>query len=451
MNLCYGLEPSRRTLPSAAPELSGLSPEPWPGAQGKMMADRIDAVMVGAGNRGHFAYGTYALRHPDQVRFVAVAEPDEGRRLRFAAAHAIPAERQYSSWKELAQRPRLAPAVVNATMDGDHYASGLAFLEAGYHLLLEKPMATTPEHCVELVRVAERHERVLQIGHALRYAPFFEAVYDIVRSGQLGDIVSVDWRENLVYWHYAHSFVRGRWANSGRAAPMILAKCCHDLDLLIWILGRRCQRISSFGSMTHFHPDRVSADVPERCTDGCPLAEECPYYAPRLYLDPVVGDFALSAVSLDRSPESIRHALETGPYGRCVYRCDNDVVDHQVVVMDFDGGLTVSLTMQGSSHLEGRTLRIDGLRATLLGNQARNELLIADHRSGETEILRPAQGIGGHDGGDEGVMRAYLEGVRQGASHTLTSGWESLESHLMAFAAEQARTTGEVVRMAEYR
>jgi len=415
-----------------------------------MVADPIDAVMVGAGNRGHFVYGAYALRHPDEVRFVAVAEPDAGRRRRFAAAHAIPPERQYASWEALAQRPRLAPALVNATMDGDHYASGIALLAVGYHLLLEKPMSTTPERCLELVRAAERCDRVLQIGHVLRYAPFFRAVYEIVRSGRLGEIVSVDWRENLIYWHFAHSFVRGRWANSERAAPMILAKCCHDLDLLIWILGRRCRRISSFGSLTHFRPDRVGAEVPERCTDGCPLADACPYNAVRLYLDPVVGAFALTAVSLDRSPEGVRHALETGPYGRCVYRCDNDVVDHQVVVMEMEGGLTASLTMQGSSHVEGRTLRIDGLRATLLGNQARNELVVADHRTGQAEIVRPEPGMGGHGGGDEGVMRAFLDGVGSRTNDTLTSGWEALESHLMAFAAEQARVTGEVVEMAAY-
>jgi predicted dehydrogenase len=416
-----------------------------------MMAEPTEGVMVGAGNRGHFVYGMYALRHPDQLRFVAVAEPDEDRRWRFSRAHGIPPDRQFSSWEALAGRNRLAPMLVNATMDGDHYASGLAFLKAGYHMLLEKPMATRPEQCVELVRVARQYDRVLQIGHVLRYAPFFKAVHEIVRSGRLGAIVSVDWRENLVYWHYAHSFVRGRWANTERAAPMILAKCCHDLDLLVWIFGRRCERVTSFGSLTHFGSDRIGSDVPERCTDGCPVEASCPYYAPRLYLEGIAGELALNAVSLDRSPESIRHALETGPYGRCVYRCDNDVVDHQVVVLELDGGLTVSLTMQGSSHVEGRTVRIDGLRATLLGNQARNELLIADHRTGETETIRPALGDGGHGGGDEGVARAFVDGIRRGGGDVLTSGWESLESHLIAFAAEQARATGAVVEMADYR
>jgi predicted dehydrogenase len=415
------------------------------------MTEPIDAVLVGAGNRGHFVYGGYALRHPDQIRFVAVAEPDEARRLRFAEAHGIPADCQFSSWQELAQRPRLATALVNATMDGDHAASGLAFLEDGYHMLLEKPMATTPERCAELVGAAARHDRVLQISHVLRYAPFFRAIYELVQSGRLGEIVSVDWRENLVYWHFAHSFIRGRWANSQRSSPMILAKCCHDLDLLLWILGRSCLRVASFGSLTHFRSDRVGPEIPDRCTDGCPIADDCPYEATRLYLGGVASEFALNAASIDRSPEGMRRALETGPYGRCVYRSYNDVVDHQVVLMDFDGGLAASLTMQGSSHVEGRTVRIDGLRATLLANQARNEIVVADHRSGKTATIHPELGVGGHGGGDEGVIHAFLEGVRRGTADALTSGPEALESHLLAFAAEEARLTGATVALPDFR
>jgi predicted dehydrogenase len=411
----------------------------------------IEAVLVGAGNRGHFVYGGYALRHPEQVRFVAVAEPDEGRRRRFAEAHGIPPERQFASWEDLARRPRLAPVLVNATMDGDHAESGLMLLEAGYHMLLEKPMATTPEQCADLVRAAASHDRVLQIGHVLRYAPFFQAIYEIVRGGRLGEIVSVDWRENLVYWHFAHSFVRGRWANRARSAPMILAKCCHDLDLLLWIVGRRCLRVSSFGSLTHFRADKVGPEIPHRCTDGCPIADDCLYNAERLYLGGVVGRFALTAASLDQSPAGMRRALETGPYGRCVYRCDNDVVDHQVVTFEFAGGLAASLTMQGSSHVEGRTVRIDGLRATLLANQARNEIQVVDHGTGDTETIVPALAAGGHGGGDEGVIRAFLDGVRGDTRDVLTSGGESLESHLLAFAAEEARVSASVVTLDDFR
>ena len=404
----------------------------------------VELVLVGAGNRGHLAYGAYAEQHPDKARFVAVVEPDRGRRARFGEAHGIPADRRFSSWEELAGRPQLAPALVNATMDRTHRPSTLALLAAGYDILLEKPIATTPEECVEIVEAAESRERLLQIAHVLRYAPFFVAIRDAVTSGRLGEIVSVDWRENLVYWHFAHSYVRGNWANSQHAGPMILTKCCHDLDLLVWLFGA-CDRLSSFGSLTHFTQDRVGPEIPDRCTDGCPIADACLYFAPRVYLDRLRENprsFALAAVTLDRTPDGVMRALETGPYGRCVYRCDNDVVDHQVVLMRFGRGLSVSLTMQGASHVEGRTVRIDGMGATLLANESRGQIDLHDHRTGKTETAQVARGVGGHGGGDEGLMDAFVAAVRGERDGVRTSARESLHSHLLAFAAEHSRANG---------
>jgi predicted dehydrogenase len=414
------------------------------------MSQAIELVMVGAGGRGYRAYGGYALAHPDEVRFVAVAEPDPLRRARFADAHGIPIERQFRSWDELVSQPTLAPAAVNATMDRTHHPSALALLRAGYDLLLEKPMAVTPQECVELVRAAERHRRILQICHVLRYAPFFRTVHDLVVSGRLGDVVSLEWNENLVYWHYAHSFVRGNWGNSERSGPMILSKCCHDLDLLVWILGGPPQRVASFGSLTHFRPQRVGPDIPLRCTDGCPIESVCPYFAPRVYIERDPGRWARDAVSLDHNPRSLRHALETGPYGRCVFHADNDVVDHQVVMLQFASGLAATLTMQGASHVEGRTLRIDGMRASLFGNEARNELLLEDHQTGHTATIRPAGAAGAHGGGDVGIMRAFLDTLAGDGRQALTSAAEALDSHLLAFAAEEARVTQRVLDTSQY-
>jgi predicted dehydrogenase len=409
---------------------------------------------VGAGNRGQLAYGAYALRHPEAVRFVAVAEPDEGRRQRFASSHGIPPDRQFRSWEELAERPQLTPALINATQDRTHCHSALALLAAGYDMLLEKPIAATAADCVAVAQAAEQHGRILQIGHVLRYAPFFRRIFDLVTSGRLGEIVSVDWRENLVYWHYAHSFVRGNWSNSQRAGPMILTKCCHDLDLLVWMFGP-CQRVASFGSLSHFRPERVGPEVPARCTDGCPVAEACPYYAPRLYLARFAENpdgFTVNAVTSERTPAGIMRALESGPYGRCVYRCDNDVVDHQVVLLELASGLSINLTMQGASHVEGRTVRIDGRRATLLANESRHEIAVHDHLSSEETVIHTARAAGGHSGGDEGLMGAFVAAVRGGphSDGALTSARESMASHVLAFAAEQARVTGTPVDVADF-
>jgi predicted dehydrogenase len=412
----------------------------------------VELALVGAGNRGYLAYGGHALRHPDQAKFVAVVEPDDGRRARFAKAHAIPPDRQLRSWEELAARPQLAPAAVNATMDRLHRASTLALLDAGYDVLLEKPIAPTAEECVEIVDAAERAGRLLQIAHVMRYAPFFVAIRAQVVSGRLGRIVSVDWRENLAYWHFAHSYVRGNWANTSRAGPMILTKCCHDLDLLVWLFGP-CERVASYGSLTHFTHDAIDVAVPDRCTDGCPIEATCPYFAPRVYLTRFrenPNSFAVNALTLDQNEEGIMSALRTGPYGRCVYRCDNDAVDHQVVLLHFARGIDVSLTMQGASHVEGRTVRIDGTAATLLANESRGEIELHDHLTGRAETLRVARGVGGHGGGDEGLIRAFVAAVRGERGELRTSAREALASHLMAFAAEEARERAASVALDSY-
>jgi predicted dehydrogenase len=409
----------------------------------------LELVLVGAGNRGHLAYGAFALRNPDIARFVAVVEPDDARRARFATAHGIPRERQFRSWNDLATRPPLAPAAINATMDATHHPSALALLAAGYDMLLEKPIAPTAAECVEIVEAAERRGRLLGVAHVLRYAPFFTAIREQIVSGRLGRIVSVDWRENLEFWHFAHSFVRGNWGNTTRSGPMILTKCCHDLDFLVWLFGE-CDRISSSGSLTHFTKDVVGPEIPPRCTDGCPIADECPYFAPRVYLGRLrenPDSFAVSAVTIEKSETAVMDALRTGAYGRCVYRCDNDAVDHQVVVMHFSSGLDVSMTMQGASHVEGRTVRVDGTRATLLANESRGEIELHDHLTRAREVISVRRDVGGHGGGDDGLMRAFAAAVGGDLGALRTSAREALASHLLAFAAERSRTTGQTVQI----
>lgn len=434
----------------------------------------ITLALLGAGNRGRDAYGPYALEHPDEVRFVAVAEPIPERRERFATAHSIPPERQFAIWEDLLDRPKLADAVVVATQDSMHVEPTLTALRAGYDVLLEKPMAPTQEGCVTLVKAAEEAGRVLQICHVLRYTDFFSKVHDIVQSGRLGDVVTVEHRENVAYWHMAHSYVRGNWRRRDETSPMILAKCCHDLDILYWTLGERVLRLSSVGTLRHYRPESAPRpDVPMRCLDGCPIEAECAFSAPGIYLDyrpwrpmaEAMGlppDYDLSAVLTwpmstlahgDLSREAIRRALEQGPYGRCVYHCDNDVVDNQIVLMETEAGTSVALFMHGHSHEEGRTLRYDGTRATLEGRftHLHQEIRVHDHLSGQTEVIYPLGSVGGHGGGDEGLMAAFVRTLREGEQAPLTDGRASLESHLLAFAAEQARLDGSVIDMDAYR
>jgi predicted dehydrogenase len=427
------------------------------------MPKPITAVMVGAGNRGYYAYGPYALQHPDEIRFTAVVEPHEERRRRFAEAHNIPKERQFRTWEDLYAQRQIAQALINCTLDRMHLNSTLPALELGYDVLLEKPMAHTLEGNVRLVQTAEQHGRLLMICHVLRYTAFFSTLHDIIRSGRLGDVVTVEHRENVAYWHMAHSFVRGNWRNSQIESPMILAKCCHDMDLLFWNLGP-VTRLNSFGSLIHYRPENAPEGAPKRCTDGCPAADDCPWYAPHLYLRNYTG-WPVSVISEDSSLEARRRALETGPYGRCIYHCDNDVVDHQTVNMEFESGATGVLFMHGHSHEECRTIRYDGTRATLRGRFAygrddsadnKHPIEIHDHLTGHVERIDPRATMdertsaAGHGGGDVGVMVAFVKALRNPGT-ALTNARESLESHLMAFAAEDARVNRTIVSMDEFR
>ncbi|MEA3310107.1 MAG: Gfo/Idh/MocA family oxidoreductase, partial [Chloroflexota bacterium] len=344
------------------------------------MTKPITAVLAGAGNRGAEAYGRYAQQHPAELQFVAVAEPHPQRRERFAQTHDIPAARQFTTWEELFAAGKIADVAFITTQDQMHVAPTLTALELGYDILLEKPMAPTLAENVRLVQAAESAGRLLQIGHVLRYTTFFSKLHEIIKSGRLGKIISVEHRENVSYWHMAHSFVRGNWRNRKLSSPMILAKCCHDLDILYWNLGP-CAELNSFGSLLHYRAENAPKGAPERCTDGCPVADECPWNAINLYQKKLplqqhltapekIANYygwPISVITEDYTPEGIRHALETGPYGRCVYHCDNDVVDNQIVNLQMESGATVALFMQGHSHREGRTMRYDGTRATLRG------------------------------------------------------------------------------------
>jgi len=445
------------------------------------MTQPVELVLIGAGQRGQHAYAPYALNHPNEARFVAVAEPDPVRRERFAQEHGIPPERRFAGWDELFAQGQIAAGALICTQDRLHEEPAVKAMETGYDVLLEKPMAPTLAGCVRIVHASERTGRRLQICHVMRYSNFYNQLHQILESGRLGEIITVDHRENVGYWHMAHSFVRGHWRNSGESSPMILSKCCHDLDLLYWNLGQPCLRLSSFGALRHFRSDQVGPEtespfgIPERCTDNCPIERECPFSAISIYLeclpfrDPIEPGptpnyyelkapppWPMSVLTDDPSYAARLQALQTGPYGRCVYRCDNDVVDHQVIAMEFVGGTSATFAMHGHSHEDYRSMRYDGTRATLRARSGDTQAMtIHDHRSGRVEHIPLEETSDGHGGGDEGAMRAFiraLSGVEgRGEAPPLTSGRASLESHLMAFAAEAARLKGTVVNLEDFR
>ena len=412
----------------------------------------IETVIVGAGGRGR-AYSKFAMQFPREMVVTAVADPIDERRQRIASEHDIPPERCFTSWEDVAKNGQMAQTLINCTMDRMHMESTVAALEAGYDVLLEKPMSPLLEENVRLVQLAEEKGRLLQVCHVLRYTPFWETIREIVQSGRLGRIVSIDHRENLIYYHMAHSFVRGNWRNLATSAPMILAKCCHDLDILYWIMRKQVVYLNSFGSLIHFHPENAPEGATKRCTDGCPVADDCKYYAPRLYANDNNG-WPQNAVSLTLSAEARMEALRTGPYGRCVYHCDNDVVDHQTINMELEDQTTITFTMQGHGDEECRTMRYDGTKASLYGkfSSRGHKITIKDHLTGTVENIPViARDESGHGGGDYGIVRSFVNAVNGNPDDSVTTARESLESHLLAFAAEEARLNHNVVHMPEFR
>jgi predicted dehydrogenase len=433
------------------------------------MSRPLELVLIGAGQRGARAYASYALQHPDEVRFVAVAEPDPIRRQRFADDHDLDDAQCFSSWQELTSRGQMGDAAIVTTQDQMHVAPTVAALDAGYNVLLEKPMAHTLAGCIELIQAAERNGRILQICHVLRYSPFWRTLHEVLDSGRLGDIITVEHRENVAYWHMAHSFVRGNWRNEAQSSPMILAKCCHDLDILVWNLPSRVKQLSSVGSLLHYRPESVGPEIPLRCTDGCPIEPTCPFSAIGIYLEmrpfshyiaeAQAGNFdfespnvwPFTVLSPDVSRASRLDAIEHGPYGRCVYRCDNDVVDHQMVTMELESGTSVVLVMHGHSNEEHRSMRYDGTRATLRARFGEHsEITVHDHATGAIENIPVAHKVSGHGGGDHNLMADFLAALR-GEIPPLTNARASLESHLLAFAAEEARHQHSVINMEEFR
>ena len=421
-----------------------LSPE--------MAAVRL--LLVGAGSRGAI-YAAWAREHPDAVRIVGVAEPRDALRERIAREHDVAPERAVSDWRDLAVTPRLADGVIIATPDALHADPAIAFADLGYHLLLEKPMARGPDDCRRIVAAAERNRVLLAVCHVLRYTRYTEQLVAAVAAGRIGEVVSLAHLEPVGYWHHAHSFVRGNWSNTARSAPMLLAKSCHDLDWIRHVIGRRCTRVSSFGGLQHFRREAAPAGAGARCLE-CGVEASCPYSARKIYLGRVYGGYTgwpVDVVAPEQvTPATVAEALRTGPYGRCVYACDNDVVDHQVVAMQFEGGATATFTMTGFTRQRDRETRVFGTRGELFGDGRRIELhdFLTDRTETlDTGIAADGSIVTGHGGGDARLMEHFVAAVATGDPARIRSGpAESLETHLMVFAAEEARREGRVVELA---
>ena len=329
----------------------------------------------------------------------------------------------------------------------------VAALKKGYHLLLEKPIATRLEDVQLIERTAREMGRRVVVCHVLRYAPFFDEIRRAIEGGEVGEVMCVQALENVGYWHQAHSFVRGNWRKESESTFMLLAKCCHDLDYLVWLTGQRCARVSSFGSLRHFRRENAPAGAAARCTAGCAAKEGCPFDAEKIYLtNENTGvlhgntDWPCNILALEPTEASIREAIEHGPYGRCVYACDNDVVDSQIVNMEMEDGTMCQLMMTAFCEHGGRSIRVMGTRGCIEGDMDRNVITVKPFGlpARVIDINLTGRDLAGHGGGDGVMVEEVIRMLGETGKPTprMTTLEASCESHYIAFAAEMSRLSG---------
>ncbi|MBN2506083.1 MAG: Gfo/Idh/MocA family oxidoreductase [Verrucomicrobia bacterium] len=417
----------------------------------------LTLACIGCGARAQ-TYTQLAARRPDRFAIVAGADPVPERVAKIRGISGRDDFRGFASAAALLDAGKVADVMIVATQDNSHFEFCRGALELGYDVLLEKPIATRIEQVLEIERLAARARRRVMVCFVLRFAAFYRKVREILESGVLGDLASVQASEGVMPWHQAHAFVRGHWSVVAHSSPMLLSKCCHDMDIVHWLAGRPCRRVASFGSLEFFRPERAPAGAPARCTDGCPVGEACAFNALRYATDqrvpwlPMVYDRAMEA-----GADEIRDWLRTSPWGRCVYRCDNDAVDRQVLAMEFEGGLTGTFTMTAFEN--GRHVELYGTRGVLKGGETYRKhfgahLVLFPHEGPPVRYTVQAEdgGYELHGGGDAGLVNALYDEMTRPPGAPLEAGIEStVHSHLLAFAAEESRRTGRTIELEQFR
>ncbi len=405
----------------------------------------MKVIVLGAGGRGR-VYARLCKQYGVEV--IAVADPDVKKLKKLGKDFDVSEDRLFADWKDAMVRAEDADALINATPDRMHYETTMSALERDLHVLLEKPMSPSEEECITMVDTAEKKGLILMICHVLRYAPFFELLKDTIDSGRIGDIVNIEWTENVSFWHFAHSYVRVAFRNEETSSPFILAKSCHDLDLFGYITEKKCLSVSSEGGLSHFAEANKPEGAPKFCLDGCPHEKTCPHFAPALYLKQITNVYwPTETISADTSFPARYRALENGPFGRCVYQCDNNVADHQTAVYTMEGGMTIDFNMVGFSSENTRTFRIFGTTGDIRGHLDKGELELTEFLSMEKEIIKVNEEEikSSHGGGDARLVKDFIDAVNGEAAQMRTTARLSLQSHLMAFGAEKSRKEGKRV------
>lgn len=411
----------------------------------KKPAKPVTVVTIGAGSRGN-VYGNYSLSYPDEMDIVGVAEPIQIRNDRYTQKHNISEENRFKTWEDVFKRPKFADAVLITTPDNLHYGPCMAALKAGYDVLLEKPISPSEKECRDILELSRKTGRIVAVCHVLRYAPYFVKLREIIQSGAIGELMSIQHLEPIEHIHMSHSYVRGNWHDRNATTPIILAKSCHDLDILRWIVGKPCEQIVAMGSLKWFRKENAPAGSTDRCMDGCAVESTCPYSAMKIYYRERGRTYVFDMPE-DKSlhGDYILEKLRTTNYGRCVYKMDNNQEDHYISSIQFQNGVTASFSMEAFTSYEGRRTRVMGSMGDIVGDM--ETFTVTDFRTKKSTVYDNSSGDG-HGGGDWKLVRDWLQAVSQKNPALLSSTIDaSIESHIMGFMAEKSRKTGKVEKI----
>lgn len=432
-----------------------------------MSMRKLKLAGIGCGGRTRTYFSLAAERMSQYFEVVAAADP-RIERAEWLRRYADDKEafRVFDSDTALLAEDKLADIVVIGTQDSYHVKPCIEAMRKGYDVLLEKPISPNPAEVIALEREAVKLGRRVMVCHVLRYSPFYRKVKEIIASGALGEICSLNATEGVGPFHFAHSYVRGHWRNKAQSSPIIIAKSCHDMDIISWIMDDECVSTSSYGSLTHFNEAHAPEGAPARCTDGCPYGTQCHYnalhylYSERSWVQYVFDtEGAKVAEGSKATDDEMREWLKTSNWGRCVYHCDNDVPDHQTAQFLFKNGQTATFTVTAFDG--GRNLEIYGTKGCLKGGHALKyqagtnaDIVVMDHKTGNKEmhtVNMAAGGYDGHGGGDHGlVSHLYDEMTKGNPAEVESSITQAVQSHIMGFAAEESRVTGRTVDLAEF-
>ncbi|MEI2708437.1 MAG: Gfo/Idh/MocA family oxidoreductase [Chitinophagaceae bacterium] len=416
--------------------LFDLSKDVFYNPKHKKIEHPVTAILIGAGHRGSI-YASYGNLYPNELKIVAVADISIERRNKISKLHNIVQENIFEDWQEVFAKSKFADAIIIATPDQLHTAPCLAALEAGYDVLLEKPIAISEADCRLILQKAQATNRIVGVCHVLRYSPYFKELKAVIDAGLIGDIISVQHMEPIEHIHMSHSYVRGKWHNSKATAPIILAKSSHDTDIIRWLVNSPVHDVHCFGNLSWFTTKNAPEGSTERCTDGCKVESSCPYSALQIYHRDRKRLYVFDLPE-DKSKwdEIILAKLKTTDYGRCVYKMENDQPDHLTVNMLFENGVTAAFSMEAHVSYEGRRTRIMGSKGDIIGDM--ETFVLTDFKTNQktTWSLK----TDAHGGGDHRLMSDWVQAVYQQDKSLLNSSIEvSVESHLMAFGAERSR------------